>query len=254
MSNVTLTTAFYDIGRGKWNSYKRTVDDYMEYFANTVSKIPANLVIYCEESNKDRIASIRPAGNNTRIITVPFEETEMYRTYHKKINDVMTSESFRNNIVHHDIPEMIYPNYNIVNFNKISFVMDSIKEFDTLVYGWIDFGFGHGKVDISNNISFCEKVTEGDKVYMGCLRIPFDEMLYHPWSYFSNEVFITGSAFMGTKKSLTEFKMLFDEVLSTSLNLGMVDDDQTIYNMIYLKNKNMFKLKRGKWFNQFEKI
>jgi len=249
--NNTFTTAFYDIGRGKWGSYKRTVDDYMGYFANTVSKIQANLVIYCDESNKNRIASIRPEGENTRIVIVPFEETEMYRNHYGRINAVMKSNSFRSKIIHHDIPEMLYPEYNIVNFNKISFVMNSIKEFDSSVYGWIDFGFGHGKVDVSVDLSFCESVTNGDKVYMGCLRIPVDEMLYHPWSYFSNEIFITGSAFIGTKKSISRFKTLFDEVLDTSLDLGMIDDDQTLYNMMYLKDKSLFNLKQGKWFNQF---
>ena len=247
----TFATAFYDIGRGKWGSYKRTVDDYMTYFANTVSKIQANLVIYCDESNKDRISSIRPEGKNTRIVVVPFEETEMYRIYHARIDAVMKSQSFRSKIVHRDIPEMLYPEYNIVNFNKISFVVDSKKYFDTSIYGWIDYGFGHGKVDVSSDLSFCEAVTRDDKVYMGCIRVPFDDMLYHPWSYFSNEIFITGSAFIGTKKSIVRFKALFDEVLDTSLELGMVDDDQTLYNMMYLKDKTLFNLKQGTWFNQF---
>lgn len=247
----TFATAFYDIGRGKWSSYKRTVDDYMGYFSSTVSKIQANLVIYCDESNKDRISSIRPEGKNTRIVVVPFEETEMYRTYHARIDAVMKSQSFQSKIVHRDIPEMIYSEYNIVNFNKISFVVDSKKYFDTSIYGWIDYGFGHGKVDVSSDLSFCETVTRNDKVYMGCLRVPFDDMLYHPWSYFSNEIFITGSAFIGTTNSIGRFKALFDEVLDTSLELGMVDDDQTLYNMMYLKDKTLFNLKQGNWFNQF---
>ena len=249
--NYTFATAFYDIGRGKWSSYKRTVDDYMTYFSNTVSKIQANLVIYCDESNKDRISSIRPEGKNTRIVVVPFEETEMYRTYHARIDTLMKSHSFRSKIVHQDIPEMLYAEYNIVNFNKISFVMDSIKYFDTSIYGWIDYGFGHGNVDVSNNLSFLDKVTAGDRIYMGCLREPFDEMLYHPWSYFSNEIFITGSAFVGTRKSINRFKHLIVDVIDKSLSKNMIDDDQTIYNMAYLSDKELFNLKQGGWFNQF---
>ena len=45
MINTTLATAFYDIGRGKWSSYKRNVEDYMTYFKN-VSRFTGNMVIH----------------------------------------------------------------------------------------------------------------------------------------------------------------------------------------------------------------
>ena len=165
----------------------------------------------------------------------------------------MDSDQFKTRIIHHDIPEMLYPEYNIVNFNKISFVIDAMRYFETSVYGWVDFGFGHGRIDISAvDTALCERVTQGDKLYMGCLRYPVDQLLYHPWSYFSNEIFITGSCFMGTKKSINRFNQLVCDVVDKSLNLNLIDDDQTIYNMAYLLERNLFNLRCGGWFNQFE--
>jgi protein YibB len=248
--NCTFATAFYDIGRGRWSSYKRTVEDYMNYFS-TVSKLKANLVIFCDEQHKEMISRIRGESEITKIVTVPFEQCEIYRNYYSRISEVMNSELFKSRIIHKDIPEMNFPEYNIVNFNKICFVEEAMKLFDTKNYGWIDFGFGHGRVDVSMDLSFMDQKTLGDRIYMGCLRKPIDQMLYHPWSYFSNEIFITGSAFVGNDKSVVQFKHLACDVIDKSLSLSMIDDDQTIYNMAYLLNKNLFNLKVGSWFNQF---
>jgi len=251
MINTTLATAFYDIGRGKWTSYKRTVEDYMNYFKK-VSLFPGNMVIYCDEIHRDMISKIRPVDEKTKLITIPFEELEFYKRFFDRTKNVMESDQFRGRVVHHDIPEMLYPEYNIINFNKISFVVDAIHHFNTPVYGWVDFGFGHGRIDISKDTSFCERVTSGDKLYMGCLRQPVDQLLYHPWSYFSNEIFITGSCFMGTRKSIYRFNELICDVIDKSLNQNLIDDDQTIYNMAYLSERSLFNLRRGGWFNQFE--
>ena len=253
INNTTLATAFYDIGRGKWSTYKRTVEDYLNYFKN-VSRFPGNMVIYCDASHRDLIAQIRPEGEKTRIIDVPFEQLEFYKRFFDRTKLVMDSEAFKKQIIHRDIPEMLFPEYNIINFNKASFVIDAIKYFETSVYGWVDFGFGHGRIDISEDTDLYERVTRGDKLYMGCLRQPVDQMLYHPWSYFSNEIFITGSAFMGTKKSLHRFKELVSSVIDDSLNANLIDDDQTIYNMAYLLEKQLFNLRQGDWFNQFSKL
>lgn len=253
MNKVTLATAFYDIGRDKWSTYKRTVEDYMNYFRN-VSKFPGNMVIYCDASHRDLIAQIRPEDEKTRIAVVPFEHLEFYKRFFNRTKLVMDSEEFKKQIIHHDIPEMLFPEYNIINFNKVSFITDAFKYFETPIYGWIDFGFGHGKIDVSRDTDLFEKMTLGDKLYMGCLRQPVDQMLYHPWSYFSNEIFITGSAFMGTKKSIHRFKELVSGVIDKSLNMNLIDDDQTIYNMAYLSEKQLFNLRQGDWFEQFNII
>lgn len=253
INNTTLATAFYDIGRGKWSTYKRTVEDYMNYFRN-VSKFPGNMVIYCDASHRDLVAQIRPEDEKTRIVVAPFEQLEFYRRFFDRTSLIMNSEEFKKQIIHRDIPEMLFPEYNIINFNKAAFVVDAIKHFETPVYGWVDFGFGHGRIDVSRDTDLFEKVTQGDALYMGCLRRPVDQMLYHPWSYFSNEIFITGSAFMGTKKSIHRFKELVSDVIDKSLNMNLIDDDQTIYNMAYLSEKQLFNLRQGDWFNQFTEL
>lgn len=248
--NCTFATAFYDIGRGKWSSYKRTVEDYMNYF-NTVSKLKANMVIFCDESHRELISRIRKDDEHTKIVVTPFDQCEFYKSYYTKVKMVMDSSLYKSNIIHHDIPEMNFPEYNIINFNKICFVQEATKHFTTKNYGWIDFGFGHGKVDVSMDLSFMDYRTSGDRIYMGCLKKPVDQMLYHPWSYFSNEVFITGSAFVGTMKSIKDLKTAICCVIDESLLRNIIDDDQTIYNMAYLTNKNLFNLNQGGWFNQF---
>lgn len=252
MHNTTFITAFYDIGRNNWSNYKRTVNDYISYFSK-IASMEANMVIFCDEKNKLEIQKIRPESEITQIITKKFEELEYVQKYLKLVSNVMNSEEFKKNIIFSDIPEMLYPEYNIINFNKISFVQDSISKFDTKTYGWIDFGYGHGKVDIKVTPDFCESVTKDDKIYMSCLKKPQENTLYNRPSYFNNDVCITGSSFIGTKKSICEFKSLMEQVIEKSLEMNLTDDDQTMYNMCYLINKNLFNLKQGPWFCHFNK-
>jgi hypothetical protein len=53
MNNIIFITAFKDIERNNWNDYKRTNEEYYEYFANLTNNIKYNLVVYLDDDIKN---------------------------------------------------------------------------------------------------------------------------------------------------------------------------------------------------------
>lgn len=256
ISNVTFSTAYYDIGRGNWKDCTRSSDIYFDYFKN-VKNINCNLVIYCEETNYKKIKEITQNRDNLKIICTPFDKLDFYIKFFEKTKNLMLSDNYLNNIRYKSptphVPEYIYPEYNIINFNKISFVKESIQYFDSKYNGWIDFGFGHNKdyVKYEFDKNYASRVTEDSKIFMRCFKIPKQHQLFNLHEYCHNDPSIQGSCFLGTKKSIDRFYSLMETTISTSLNIGCIDDDQTQYAMAYLLEPNTFNLQHGNWFTHF---
>jgi hypothetical protein len=117
---------------------------------------------------------------------------------------------------------MIYPEYNIINFNKAAFVKQSLNIFDTEIYGWIDFGFGSGNVSITYDETAMKSKVKDDKIYMVATQIPPDDLYNNEISFFNNIVYITGSAFVTTKNSVLWFydnvSLVIDSCLKNNLD------------------------------------
>jgi protein YibB len=252
MYNTTFSTAYYDVGRTNWFKYERPPELYFDYFKN-VSKITSNLVIYCQEKNKKTIEDIVKNRDCVKIITRPFEELDFYKKFFNRAKTLMESDLYKSRVTIPYIPEHIHPEYNIINFNKISFVKESINYFDTEYNGWIDFGFGHNKsyVKYTFDENFSEKVTKGDKVFMRSLKQPTLDKLFNVNSYFDSDVHIQGSCFLGTKKSIIRMYDLMEVCINKALEIGALDEDQTQYMMAYLLDSNNFNLSHGDWFTHF---
>ena len=72
MSEITLVTAFFDIGRKEYVSIPRSNDKYFEYF-KFWSRIKNNLIVYTDSESKDRVIQIRKEFNlehKTHVIVV----------------------------------------------------------------------------------------------------------------------------------------------------------------------------------------
>lgn len=250
---ITFSTAYYDIGRTNWNYYGRSTDHYLKCFSK-VSQIGGNLVIYCDPSDCDRIGEVVKDRANTIIIPCPFDQLEFYQKFYHRTKSIMESPDYHSSIIFHDIPEHKYPEYNIVNFNKVCFVEQSMKLRDTPYHGWIDFGYGHGRpnVNYTPTRDHILKCMSNDNIYMVALKTPKPESIFKRETYFLNDVCIQGSCFFGPKSHMQQFKTMVEGTIDHSLNMLCIDDDQTIYSMAYLMNPSMFTLKLDDWFTHFK--
>jgi protein YibB len=255
---MTITTAFFDVGRGNWKGYNRSLEEYKEYSKNMLS-LDCNMVIYTTSDLVDHFLESRkkidPSFSKTKIVQVPLNEIPYY-DYLEKITRLMSDDFFIQNIKnrHPDKlrPEVNYPIYNIVQFAKSKFVEQTIRSnpFNTDYHCWMDAGIYQGRFPKEFiGMKFPNKKVEvlGDgKIHQFYRVFPKDRDI-NKISYYSeiDDVRIVGAWFGGNKKSLIEYARIINKVIDDSVEEGVISDDQNIYTICYLENKDIFNLHDG---------
>lgn len=258
--STTIITALYDIGRGNWpHPFNRSIDSYITYFKSVLS-LDANFVIFIEEHMRETILNIRkefdPFLFKTKIYCRPLHELEVFQKYYKRTCEVMTSDFFLKNLREFHTPESFSPEYNLINFNKVSFVKEVITNnpFSTDYFMWMDAGFYHGNFPCdTKNLPYpnSKKIKQLDDNRIHFLTLCGEHEVGLD-SYFSPRVTLAGSMFAGKSKPLLEFKELCFSVIEEFLANKAINDDQTIYAFAYMKNKNLFNLYQDNWFGNFK--
>jgi protein YibB len=258
--STTLVTALFDIGRGEWNNiFKRSHEEYLSYFKNILS-LNANFVIYIDERDLKTVEDIRkhidPELSKTKIIVKKFEELEVIKKYLPVMRQVMGSQDFKQRLIESHTPESLYPEYNAINFNKVSFVSEVIEQnyFNSDYFMWIDAGYSHnnfpaellGKIYPDNEKI---KILDDNKVHFLSLC---NEKEIGLKTYTDPRVSITGSMFAGRSKPLLEFKNICFFIIEEFLKANACNDDQAIYAMAYKFKKDLFNITTGNWFDNIK--
>jgi protein YibB len=256
--DLTVTTALFDLNRATWDGYQRSIDDYKNYSKNMLS-LDCNMVIYTtkdlEEHFLENRKVIDPDLKKTKVITLKLEEIPYY-DYLDRITKLMNSDFFIKNIrnKHHDKlrPEANYPIYNIIQFAKSKFVENSVNNdyFNTELHCWMDSGIYHHtfpnefkfKKYPSKNIG----LLQDNKIHQFYRIHPMDSDLNKLTYYCApDDVRIVGAWFGGTKNSMLKHSELIKKVVDDSISENVISDDQNIYTICYLENKNLFNLHNG---------
>jgi len=257
--STTLVTSLYDIGRDKWQHWNRTKELYLKYLDNVLS-LQANIVIFVDEEDVETIKNIRSKYDNnlnyTKIISRKFVDMECYKRFFEKTKEVMLTEKFISKIVQKDTPEMNYPEYNIVNFNKLFLVEEvvDLNPFNSEYFMWIDAGFYHHLFPqkyIGKAFPNTEKVKklEDNKFHILSL-VP--EQYIRINSYMDPTVTITGSWFAGKKEPIKKIKELFVNVVQEFLDSSATNDDQAIFAGCYMHRPDLFSIEVGDWFKSLD--
>ena len=256
---TTVVTSLYDIGRTNWKHWNRTQDLYLKYMENILS-LQTNFVIFVDESDYAKVKDIRQKYDvdlkQTKIITRKFIDMECYKLFFEKTKNVMLSEKFISKVRQKDTPEMNFPEYNIVNFNKIFLINEVIQSnpFDSEYFMWLDAGFYHhlfpdkflGKV-----FPDTEKIKKLDDNKFHILSLVPPSYIKLD-SYMDPTVTITGSWFAGKKEPMKEMKTLFTKVVTEFLDSGAANDDQAIFAGCYMYNPDLFSIEVGDWFKSLD--
>ena len=156
INNPVIVMALYDIGRENWNNFRMSYQTYGWWMRNTLS-IDANIVVYTESKFIEELTKYRqefdPELKKTKFIEQPLEELPMYKKYNSILTKLMGSEEFNKKVSFHDVPEMSQPLYNIIMFNKVFFLKDTIdnKYFDNDMVIWADAGGLRNDVNLYKN-------------------------------------------------------------------------------------------------------
>lgn len=265
LNNITIVTAFFDIGRGELPKEKhgkiipeyqhRSNDKYFEYFSN-LAKINNDMVIYTTKEFKKRILNARRYINkNTTIIVLDSYVIDKSYNPKDKIEEVMCRDDYVSKISNPENIEYWNSDYILINLFKSFYVTDAVNNgyIGTDLVAWIDFGY-------------CREET----------TLPFD----HEWSYpfdpdkihlfnmneidpsrsianivYSGDVYIQGCHIVAGKNMWGILKDLMIKSFNTLLDNSLSDDDQTVLLMSYMDSPDLFTLRynsKSDWFRIFK--
>lgn len=183
MSDITIVTAFFDIGRGNLPKEKhgrvlphyqhRSVDTYFDYF-EILAKLKNDMVIYTTKDLAERVYDIRDANGLTDKTTVVVMDSYLPKGFDEiksKIEDIMNSEEYISNIINPQLIEYWHSDYVLVNIFKSLYVGYAIESglVKTDLAAWIDFGYCRTIETLPKNLKWSYPF-DSDKIHFFNMR------------------------------------------------------------------------------------
>ncbi len=249
MSELTIVTAFYDIGRKDFEIISRTNEKYFQHF-ECWARINNKLVVYTQSQFKDAILQIRRKYNqeeNTVIITlddIDSIDREILDRY-TEIAEAGHLENFKflKGTIAANKPRYIY-----LMLLKYWFMMDASKRglIDDFAV-WLDFGYGHGdyfknpeEFNFKWSWDFKRKIT-----LFTCHdldEVPMYEVVRCSLNY------IMGFMVVAPKELCQNLWEYVREAAYMLSAMGFIDDDQTVLLSAYRNHKEDFAIEASDWF------
>ncbi|MFB6349605.1 WlaTC/HtrL family glycosyltransferase [Moraxella sp. ZJ142] len=264
MDNITIVTAFFDIGRGNISTdnypayLNRSTDTYFEYFSN-LAQLENEMIIFTSQEYKQKILDIR---KNKPTTVVEFDFKHRFQSMRTAISKIQNNPDFisrinpqqRNNI------EYWSADYVMINNMKTFFVNQAICK--NLVsndqVAWVDFGYVRDK-EILNNVKFWKYQFDKEKVNLFSINKhmqTIDTFQQVTDFIFNNQVFIIGGCIVATKKKWREFIQVLSFCQKYLIKKNIIDDDQGLYVMCLYQKPELFKINylgKKQWFALFRK-
>jgi hypothetical protein len=249
MSNITLVTGIWDIGRGELSvGWSRPYQHYLDKFEQLL-KCDENMIIF-GDSELEEFVFERRSRENTQFILRPlnwFRESEFF----DKIQKIRKSENWRN--MAGWLPESTQArleNYNPLVMSKVFLLHDAkiMDRFDSEYMFWIDGGltntvhqgyFTHDKV-LNNLSKYISKFS--------FICFPYDaENEIHGFEYNTlnsiagskvNKV-ARGGFFGGPKHTIADINGIYYGLLSSTLNDGYMGTEESIFSIMCYKHSDL---------------
>jgi len=269
-SDITLVTAFYDIGRENWEAnFKRDVSFYIDSFL-TYLDYDYKMICYIDDRYINKILEKYAESQYKNKLFIPINRNWLDENIHawknverdrsimqnKEYQDLLKSHRLpkmypdgipESNLRNHLCPENVFPEYNVVNHSKIDFIVHAIKNgyITTKFTGWTDFGYfktyhsddsplPSGTIDVNK--------LHPDKLIFNLRRqiLEQDKDVYFTMIY-AYELFI-GAFYAGPTELMLPFQDLYHECVNEMLDKFVTDDDQHVYIQCYIKRPELMHL------------
>ena len=250
MEEITLITAFFDIGRKDYELYPRTNQQYFDYF-KAWARIRNKLVVYTSKENVEEIKKIRAEfGLLDKTIIIQIDDVyNIEPELLKKMENISNSEDFKNIRFVKNAVENNYQ-YDYIMLLKYYFVYDAVKKGRAKgMVAWIDFGFNHGNDCYikPEEFDFLWKTKLAkDKVHLFSLEKIDNRPIFRQVMLFN--VNIMGPIIVLPDYLCEEFWNLVKQAMESLIDVGFIDDDQVLLDMAYRKNKKIFEIHISDWF------
>ena len=249
MSNITLVTGIWDIGRGDLTEgWSRSYQHYLDKFEQLL-KVEENLITFGDEELKSFVFERRNV-NNTQFITRPlswFTSSEFFPLIQK----IRTNSDWYNQVGWlKESTQARLENYNPLVMSKMFLLHDAkiMDQFDSEYMFWIDGGltntvhpgyFTHDKV-LNNLSKYISKFS--------FICFPYDaEREVHGFEYNKlNELagakvnkVARGGFFGGPKHTIGDMNGIYYGLLKTTLSEGYMGTEESIFSLMCYKHSDM---------------
>ena len=249
MSNITLVTGIWDIGREDLTEgWSRSYQHYLDKFEQLL-KVEENLIIFGDEELKSFVFERRNV-NNTQFITRPlswFTSSEFFPLIQK----IRTNSDWYNQVGWlKESTQARLENYNPLVMSKMFLLHDAkiMDQFDSEYMFWIDGGltntvhpgyFTHDKV-LNNLSKYISKFS--------FICFPYDaEREVHGFEYNKlNELagakvnkVARGGFFGGPKHTIGDMNGIYYGLLKTTLSEGYMGTEESIFSLMCYKHSDM---------------
>jgi protein YibB len=247
MGNISIVTAFYDIGRGDWTPDKglphylqRSTDTYIERFTH-LTKLDNELIVVTTPDIGKRLKEI-----NNKVKIVEYDPFTVFSTESNKIIGIQESVAYKQLIHPSQIknPEYWSHKYVLVNLLKSHFVSLAINQglVTNDMVAWLDFGYCRSEETLPKSLTWSYDF-DPTKIHLFAYK-DLDPKARMEIIIATNDVHILGAKIVAHKKlwPVMENKMFSAfELLYMS---GLMDDDQTLMLICAARNPELFEQHR----------
>ncbi len=248
-NEITLVTAFFNIGRENFKAIPREDSKYFNEFEQW-ARLQNKLIVYTHPQMKQRVLDIRRKfGLEQKTIVITIENIfEIESEIFNRMKVVSESKWFKDFRILPNATSNI-PEYSYLMLLKTYFLNDAVgRNLTSAQVAWIDFGFNHGsdlylnpeefsfewKYSFSHHIQYFYYLKYDEKPIFEIVRRLCD--------------CIMGCLIVAPSDLCSELWNLNRNAMITLLDMGLIDDDQLIHMMSYRKKPELFKLSKSKWF------
>lgn len=251
-NEITIVTAFFDIGRKNFGNFSRDNEEYFEYF-KVWGKMKNNLVVYTYHDMAKKVINYRKQlglEKRTKVVIID-DEYALERDIYEKMVSVSKNQYFLNyrykkNAVSNN------PKYDYIMLLKYWCLKDAFEKkylVNDLV-AWLDFGFNHGDSCYIRPEEFdflWETDLDPNKIHMFALDNSYDEKPIFELIR-TLEDHLMGSQIILPRTLCNEFWELIKAAINSILNVGFIDDDQLLILLAYRMNSKIFEIHISNWF------
>jgi len=243
MGNITIVTAFYDIGRGDWTPDKglphylqRSTDTYIERFTH-LTKLNNEIVVVTTPDIGERLKQIR-----SDIKIIEFDPFTKFGTVMSKIIGIQELVSFKQLIHPSQIknPEYWSHKYVLVNLLKSHFVNLAINSGlvsnDTVA--WLDFGYCRSEETLGGHKEWSYDF-DPTKIHLFAYK-DLDPKNNLPRIIATNDVHILGAKIVANKALWPSMESMMFGAFDLLYSNNLTDDDQTLMLMCATNQPDAF--------------
>lgn len=243
MNEVTLVTAYFNIGRGEWKELGRGNDKYLTYFKHW-ARIRNRLIVYTFPEMVEKVKDVRRSfGLEDKTVVIPVNDiTAIQPQMYERIKEVMKNkESWR---FHKRLfnPESWNYRYNYIMAIKAFFLKDAVER--GLAHGmmaWIDFGYDHGgdNFPYKEDFDFLWQYNFEPKIHV-FLENSLDDDIPVFRIVQNMQVYVRGSLIVAPDELWKTLWDIIQDAVFTLADCGLADDDQLLMVMAYRKRPELF--------------